>query len=212
MDEPSKHYTAFTFDNLGFFECDHMPFGLCNMPATFQRLMQNCLRGLNLTYCLIYLDDIIIFLQMAEEHLHHLHTTFDQLRKDNLKLKPSKCDFFRDEITYLAHRVSKDWWLPQQYKSKGRLQSAPAPQTYMEVHAFLGLVGHYLRFIKGFANITQPLSEYLTGKGASRKSEEVSLTEEAMRAFEAWKWVCMMGIHPGVHWLYQTVPVRDWCI
>ena len=59
MDEQSKQYTTFTVGNLGFYECDCMPFGLCNMPAMFQRLMQNCLRELNLTYCLIYLDDII---------------------------------------------------------------------------------------------------------------------------------------------------------
>ena len=73
MDELSKQYTAFTVGNLGFSECDCMPFGLCNALATFQRLMQNCLRELNLTYCLIYLDDIIIFSQMAEEHFHCLH-------------------------------------------------------------------------------------------------------------------------------------------
>ena len=77
IDEVSKQYTAFTIGNLGFFKCDHMPFGLCNMPATFQRLMQNCLGELNLIYFLIYLDDIIIFSQMAEEHLHHLCIIFD---------------------------------------------------------------------------------------------------------------------------------------
>ena len=67
----------FTVGNLGFFECNHMPFGLCNVPATFQRLMQNCLGELNLTYCLIYLDDIIVFSWMAEEHLHCLCIIFD---------------------------------------------------------------------------------------------------------------------------------------
>ena len=77
MDKLSKQYTAFTVDNLGFFQCDCMPFGLCNMPAMFQRLMQNCLGELNLTYCLIYLDDIIIFSQTAEEHLHLLCIVFD---------------------------------------------------------------------------------------------------------------------------------------
>ena len=61
MEETSKQYTAFTVGNLGFFECNCMPFGLCNMQAMFQRLMQNCLSELNLIYCLIYLDDIIIF-------------------------------------------------------------------------------------------------------------------------------------------------------
>ena len=77
MDELSKQYTTFTVGNLGFFRCNHMPFVLCNMPATFQRLMQNCLRELNLTYCLIYLDNINVFSQMAEQHLHHLCIIFD---------------------------------------------------------------------------------------------------------------------------------------
>ena len=77
IDEASKQYTTFTIGNLGFFECDHMPFGLCNVPATFQRLIQNCLGKLNLIYCLIYLDEVGIFLQMAEEHLHQLQVVFD---------------------------------------------------------------------------------------------------------------------------------------
>ena len=77
MDDLSKQYTMFTVSNLGFFKCDCMPFGLSNMPAMFQRLMQNYLREMNLTYCLIYLDDIIIFLQTAEEHLHCLHAIFN---------------------------------------------------------------------------------------------------------------------------------------
>ena len=65
------------------------------------------------------------------------------------------------------------------------------PQTYTEVHAFLGLVGHYRRFIKGFACIAQPLNEHLTGEGASRKSEWVSLLEDASKAFETLKQECM---------------------
>ena len=70
MDEASKQYTTFTMGNLGFFECNRMPFGLCNAPATFQQLMQNCMGELNFIYCLVYLDDLIVFSQMAEEHLH----------------------------------------------------------------------------------------------------------------------------------------------
>ena len=66
------------------------------------------------------------------------------------------------------------------------------PQTYTEVHTFLSLVGHYRRFIKGFMHITQPLSEYLTGEGASRKSGLMSLSEEAIKAFEVLKQACMM--------------------
>ena len=77
MEEALKQYTTFTVGNLGSFECDHMPFELCNVPATFQRLMQNCLGKLNLIYCIIYLDDINVFLQTAEEHLHRLHMVFN---------------------------------------------------------------------------------------------------------------------------------------
>ena len=107
MEEALKQYTAFTVGNLGFFECDRMPFGLCNAPATFQQLMQNCLGELNLTYYLTYLDNLIVFLQTTKEHLHQLHVVFNQLREYHLKLKPSKCSLFKEEIHYLAHQVSK---------------------------------------------------------------------------------------------------------
>ena len=72
MDEASKQYTAFIAGILGFFKCECMPFGLCNAPAMFQRLMQNFLGELNLTYYLIYLDDVIVFSKMEEEHMQHI--------------------------------------------------------------------------------------------------------------------------------------------
>ena len=75
-----------------------MPFGLCNVLATYQRLMQKCLGKLSLIYCLIYLDDIIMFLQTAEEHLHRLCMVFDQFWEYNLNLKLSKCSLFKEEI------------------------------------------------------------------------------------------------------------------
>ena len=155
MDELLKWYTAFTVGNMDFFNCDHMPFGLCNVPAMFQRLMHNCLGQLSLTYLLIYLDDIILFLQTVEEHLHFLHFVFDQFREYNLKLKPSKCDFFTDEITYLAHHISKEGICPSNLNLEAITECA-SPQSYTEVHTFLSLVGHYKRFMKGFVCITQP--------------------------------------------------------
>ena len=103
MEEALKQYNTFTIGILGFYKCDCMPFGLCNMSATFQWLMQNCLGELNLIYCLIYLDDLIMFSWTTEEHLHWLHVVFDRLREYNLKLKPSKCSLYKEEINYLAH-------------------------------------------------------------------------------------------------------------
>ena len=147
-----------------------MPFGLCNAPATFQQLMQNCMGELNLIYCLIYLDDLIVYLQMAEEHLHRLHVIFDWLREYNLKLKPSKCSLFKERINYLAHEVSKQGVRPSNMNLKGIAKYALL-QTYTEIRAFLGLIGHYRQFIKGFVQIAQPLNEHLAGVGASRKLE-----------------------------------------
>ena len=106
MAPKSQQYTAFMVGNLGFYEFTHMPFGLCNAPATFQHLMQNTLGELNLTYCMIYLDDVIVFGRTEEEHLEHLCIVFERFREFNLKLKPSKCSFFQSEIVYLAHHVS----------------------------------------------------------------------------------------------------------
>ena len=112
MAPESQQYMAFTVGNLGFYKFTHMPFGLCNAPAMFQHLMQNTLGELNLTYCVIYLDDVIIFGCMKEEHLEHLGIVFERFWEFNLKLKPSKCSFFQLEIIYLAHHISQRGILP----------------------------------------------------------------------------------------------------
>ena len=107
---------------------------------------------------------------MAEEHLHPLHVVFNHLIEYNLKLKPSKCSLFQEEINYLAPQVSKQGVWPSNTNIKAITEYAP-PQTYTEIRAFLGLVGHYRWFMKGFAQIAQPLKEHLAGEGASRKLE-----------------------------------------
>ena len=84
-----------------------MPFGLTNAPATFQQLMQSCLGNLHLCYCIIYLDDAIVFSKTLEEHVFRLKAAFEKLKQVGLKLKLSKCEFFRQELTYLGHVVSK---------------------------------------------------------------------------------------------------------
>ena len=111
---------------------------------------------------------------------------FDQLGEYNLKLKPSKCSLFKEEINYLAHRLSnQDVW-PSDANLKA-VAECMLLQTYMEIQAFLHLVGYYRHLIKGFAWIAQPLNEYLAGKGASRKPEQVSLSKDALEAFQALK-------------------------
>ena len=112
MAQELQQYTAFTVGNLRFYEFTHMPFGLCNGPVTFQHLMQNILGELNLTYCVIYLDDVIVFGCMEEEHLERFRIVVERFREFNLKLKPSKCSFFQLEIIYLAHHISRRGILP----------------------------------------------------------------------------------------------------
>ena len=162
MSPESKQYTAFTLGSMGLYECESMPFGLCNAPPTFQRLMQNCLGELNLTYCLIYLDDVIVFSHTEEEHLERMRVIFDRLREHDLKLKPSKCEVFKTEINYLAHHVSKKGVQPSK-KNLESITQCPPLDTYTKVKSFVGLVGHYRRFIKGFAKIAAPLYDLTSG-------------------------------------------------
>ena len=85
-----------------------MPFGLTNTPATFQCLMENCLGDFHLNWCIIYLNDIIMYSKTPEEHLERLEAVFQKIGKAGLKLKPSKCEFFKSRITYLGHIVLKE--------------------------------------------------------------------------------------------------------
>lgn len=85
-----------------------MPFGLCNAPGTFQRLMECVLRGLTWQIALIYLDDVLVYFRTFEEHLHHLCLVFDRFRAAGLKLKPSKFHFGQQQVKYLGHVITSE--------------------------------------------------------------------------------------------------------
>ena len=178
----SQQYTAFTVGNLEFYEFTHMLFGLCSKPVTFQHLMQNTMGELNLTYCIIYLDDVLVF-GWTEEHLECLCVVFKRFQEFNLKLKPSKCSFFQSEIVYLAHHVSWKGILPS-WENVQTVQEFPMPKTYTQVHMFCGLAGHYRRFIKGFAKLAHPLYDVL---GKEVKMGLVDLPPKVWEAMNALK-------------------------
>ena len=186
MEEGSKPYTAFTVGSYGFYQFERMPFGLCNAPATFQRCMQECLGELNLSYCLIYMDDIVVYARTLQDHLYRLRRVFDRFREHRLKLKPSKCAFFKEEITYLGHRVSAEGVKPATTNVDKILDKRP-PRTYTEIREFLGMVNHYRRFIKDCSKISRPLTAYTEGEGSKRKTEEVQLDPKALEAFHELK-------------------------
>ena len=194
MAEECKAYTAFTCGPLGFYECDTMPFGATNAPATFQRLMHDCLGDLNMNWCIVYLDDIIVFSDTKEEHLKRLEAVFQKLMAAGLKLKPTKCFFFKDEIEYLGHVVSGKG-ISTNPKKIEAVTKWPTPKTVYDVRSFLGFVGYYRRFIKNFSKITKPIREVITGlenqsKRAAKKTH-IEWTDIADSAFETLKTMCV---------------------
>ena len=110
--EWDKEKTAFRTSSGQLYEFNPVPFGLCNVPATFSRLMDRVLSGLHWETCLFYLDDIIVFSSTWEEHLARLRQVFERLRHANLKLGAEKCAFAAKEVSYLGHRVTEEGLLP----------------------------------------------------------------------------------------------------
>ena len=114
VSEDSCQYMAFIVGSMGVYEFLHMPYSLCNAPVTFQHLMQNCLSELNLSFAMVYLDDVIVYSEMLEDHPTRLQAIFNCFAPHGLKLKLSKCHFFKEEITYLGHEISAKGMLPGQ--------------------------------------------------------------------------------------------------
>ena len=208
MAKDSQQYTAFMVGSMGVYEFLRMPYGLCNALATFQRLMQNCLGELNLTYALIYLDDMIVFSRTEEEHLHHLRVVFTRFLEHGLKLKPSKCHFLQDEITFLGHEISAKGMRLHMANLKAIAEMA-LPRTYTEIRRFTGMTGFFRRFIKGFSKIAKPLNDLLEGEASKLKAENVELPPDALKAFEELKLRCMTAPIIGFRRFQETIPVRN---
>ena len=154
LDKPSIPKTAFN-SPFGKFEYVKVPFGLAQAPAYFQELMTGILKDFNFT--IAYLDDIIIFSKTPKEHLLHIRMVFEKLKSANLSMKMSKCSFFSKEIQYVGHILSATCIRPLPAKIHA-IQHMQPPTTPKQVRAFLGLVGYYRKFIKGFAKISKPLT------------------------------------------------------
>ena len=147
-----------------------------------------------MNWCIVYLDDIIIFNDTKEEHLKRLEAVFQKLHAAGLKLKPSKCFFFREEIEYLGHVVSGKG-ISTNPKKVEAVAKWPTPKTVYDVRSFLGFVGYYRRFIKDFSKIAKPIREVITGlENQSKRSAKktfVEWTEAADSAFEHLKKLCI---------------------
>ena len=179
MNPKDVEKTAFNTEN-GHFEFLRMPFGLKNAPATFQRVIDNVLRGLNNEICLVYLDDIIVFSVSLQEHLNNLEAVFQRLKESNLKVQLDKSEFLKKEISYLGHIVTPEGIRPNPEKIRA-IQSYPIPSTTKQIKGFLGLLGYYRKFIKNFAKLTKPLTKCL------KKNAKIIHDSEFVECFQLCK-------------------------
>ena len=163
MKAADKEKTAFCTTE-GLFQFKVMPFGLCNAPASFQRLMDLVLTGLQWSQCLVYLDDIVVLGRSFEEHIQNLNAVFQRLHQSGLRLKPSKCSFFKEQVQYLGHIISRDGVATDPEKT-AKVATWPVPTCKRETQQFLGFANYYRRFIKDFAQLARPLHR-LTEKTA----------------------------------------------
>ena len=159
LSDEDRQKTAFsTID--GHFEFLRMPFGLKTAPATFQRMMNTVLTGINGIKCFVYLDDIVVYGKSLDDHIERLTAVFDRFRSFNLKLNPIKCVFLSKDVVYLGHRITPSGIFPDEEKIKAILEF-PIPKDVKNIRTFLGLCGYYRRFIAQFALIAKPLNDLL---------------------------------------------------
>ena len=177
MDPKDAEKTAFC-TRYGLYQWRVMPFGLCNAPSTFERLMERVLAGLQWKVALLYLDDVIVFSATVEQQMERLRLIFDRIRSAHLQLKPKKCHLFQEEVSFLGNRVSAQGVTTEEDKVQA-VREWPVPQTVKAVRAFLGLTGYYHCFIQDYLTagpliaLTQKAAVFRWGDEEQKAFEEL---------------------------------------
>ena len=162
----------------GKWEFKRCPFGLTQVPAYFQALVNQVLEGINFAFG--YLDDILIFSPNMEQHLVHIRVLFECLRAADLKLTKRKCSFLKAHVQYLGHYISGQRLEPVPEKLEA-LVKMPPPQDVTGVRKFLGFVGYYCKFIPRYSDVARPLTSL------TRKDTPFRWTTLCQEAFEMLK-------------------------
>lgn len=180
--EGDEWKTAFR-TRYGHFEYTVMPFGLCNAPATFQAYINKALAGITDVFCVVYLDDILIFSKEGEDHWDHVKQVLRRLRKFNLYVNLKKCVFAVKEVEFLGFLVNTEG-VKMDPRRVDAIQKWPLPRSFRDIQVFLGFANFYRRFIRNFSKIAKPLTDLLRGSENGKKTgpfEWPPDAEEAMR-------------------------------
>lgn len=189
--EKDRPKTAFCTP-FGLFEFNRMPFGLCNAPSTFQRLMQRMFGDQQGQSLLLYLDDIVIYSSSVEQHLQRLEMVLGRLQKEGLKAKLEKCAFLQQEVGYLGHVISSQGVSTDPKKIEA-VANWRRPSQVSELRSFLGFASYYRRFVNGFAKLAGPLHQLVAELAGTkpRKGSGQALgaawTPQCEESFEALK-------------------------
>ena len=179
MSEIDKDKTAFT-TRYGLWEWNVMPFGLCNAPATFERLMEKVLEGLQWKILVLYLDDIVVFAKNPEQLLERLSQVFSRLLEAGMKLKPKKCDLLKRSVAFLGHVIDGEGIHMDPEKIKV-IWSWRTPKDVKDIRIFLGLTSYYRKYVPSYARLAGPMYDL------TRNDVEFVWTNNCEKAFKGLK-------------------------
>ena len=174
MNDNSKSYLTIN-THKGLYSYNRLVFGISASPSIWQRTMDQVLKGIPNTSCI--LDDIIITGKTDDEHLKTLEAVLQRLMDYNLRVNEAKCKFFQEEITYCGHKIDANGLHKMQDKIEAVI-NAPKPENVTQLRAFLGLVNYYSHFLPNLASVLRPLYQLL------KQNVKFIWTETAQKAFQ----------------------------
>ena len=166
---------------LGHFQYLVLPFGLTNAPATFQSVMNEIFRECIGRFVLVYLDDILVYSRTPQQHIEHVRSVLEILRKNRFYAKLKKCQFMTSQLLYLGHIISEQGIRPDPAKIVA-LQGWKTPMNVHDVRSFLGFGNYFRKFVQAYSSLVLPLTEL------TKKDKLFEWSPECEHAFQGLIW------------------------
>ena len=181
IDEESRRFTAFATP-WSLLEWCRIPFGLMNAPPVFQRYMNECLVGLRDVICIPYIDDVLVYSKSFDDHLADVDRVLQRLGEHGIKLNPEKCVWFKREVKYLGHVLSKDGYRIDSASTEVLEKLKEPPKTVGDVRSLLGFIGYYRSFIKDFSRKAKVLYDLLCKDKTGQTTEQTTQTADETKS------------------------------